>query len=264
METNTPPKGSRDDIHILFGSRVTGVSNIVPGLILVGIGALFLLDNMHIIHAVSWFAYWPVILVAIGLVQLVDASHTGGRIAGAVLMGLGGLFLADNLGYLTFRVEDLWPLILIGVGLMMLWNRSHWGWRGVEGRTRGWVYGKWKDAMGDDTDMRGFVREAVIFSGGKRVVTSQEFAGGRITAMFGGLTLDLRGAGMAGDSALLNLSAIYGGVSVKVPATWDVEMRGAGIFGGYSDRTLHPPATPGTKRLIVRGAAIFGGVDVKN
>ena len=263
METNNPPKDSRDDIHILFGSRVTGVCNIVPGLILVGIGALFLLDNMHIIHAVSWFAYWPVILVAIGLVQLVDASHTGGRIAGAVLMGLGGLFLADNLGYLTFRVEDLWPLILIGVGLMMLWNRSHWGWRQVQGRRRNWVYGKWCDSA-PDVDNLGFVREANIFGGSKRVVTSQDFVGGHVSAIFGGGVMDLTGAAIAGDSASLHVAVIFGGITVKVPATWNVEMRGAGIFGGLSDRSIHPPASAGAKRLVIKGAAIFGGVDVRN
>ena len=72
----------------------------IPGLVLVAIGALFLLDNLHIVHVSTWFAYWPVILIAIGLVKLVDSTHTGGHIAGGVLMAVGGLFLADNLGYL--------------------------------------------------------------------------------------------------------------------------------------------------------------------
>jgi hypothetical protein len=263
MEINNKQKGVPDDVHIVFGSRVTGVSNIIPGLILVGIGALFLLGNLHIIPAIHWFDYWPVILIAVGLVQLIDASATSGRIMGATLLGLGGLFLADNLGYLSFQVGDLWPLILIAVGVTMLWNRTHWGWRAVEGRSRGWVYGKWAHPT-PDTDTRGFVHEAAIFSGGKRVITSQEFVGGHVTAIFGGLVLDLRGADIKGDAARLNVAAIWGGMTVKVPPTWEVDMRGTGIFGGMSDRTIHPPAGLATKRLIVKGAAMFGGVDVRN
>jgi hypothetical protein len=41
-------------------------------------------------------------------------------------------------------------------------------------------------------------------------------------------------------------------------------MRGAGVFGGYSDQTIHPPITSETKRLIVKGGAVFGGVTFKN
>jgi hypothetical protein len=41
-------------------------------------------------------------------------------------------------------------------------------------------------------------------------------------------------------------------------------MKGAGVFGGYSDQTMHPPITPETKKLIVKGGAVFGGVTIKN
>jgi hypothetical protein len=41
-------------------------------------------------------------------------------------------------------------------------------------------------------------------------------------------------------------------------------VEGTGVFGGYSDETIHPPMTPETKRLIVKGGAVFGGVVVKN
>jgi hypothetical protein len=41
-------------------------------------------------------------------------------------------------------------------------------------------------------------------------------------------------------------------------------VRGAGVFGGFADHTIHPPSSPDMKRLIVRGAAVFGGVTFKN
>src|SRR3954471_18713987 len=96
----------------------------VPAIVLIGIGALFLLNNLHIIYVREILRYWPVILIAVGIVKLVDSSDGSGRAGGAVLVGVGGVFLARSLGYLDVGVGDLWPLILIAVGLMMLFERT--------------------------------------------------------------------------------------------------------------------------------------------
>jgi hypothetical protein len=276
MEPNHDPRNpeSQDQRPIRMG----GMPGLTPGVILIGIGALFLLDNLHIVHVSAWVNYWPVILIAIGLVQLVDSSYTGGRIAGGVMLGVGGLFLADNLGYLRFNVWDLWPLILIGVGVTMLWNRTSWGsqdwynrryrmrarWRERMGRGGPWA-GWGMDPFAGGTAFSGdTLHEFAMFGGSRRIVTAQDFRGGRVACFFGGVNLDLTGANMAGNAAVLDISAVYGGATVRVPTSWSVEARGAGIFGGFVDQTVHPPAGPDTKRLIVKGAAVFGGVTFKN
>jgi len=251
----------------------------IPGLILVGIGVLFLLDNLHIVRIHDWFDYWPVILIAVGLVQLVDSSYTGGRVIGGILAGLGGLFLADNLGYLKFNIWDLWPLALIGVGLMMLWKRTTWGAQDCWWGPRFRLYGRWRErtgrrgpfaGWGPDQFSRGtfftsnVLHEFALFGGSRRTVTAQDFRGGRVSAVFGGVNLDLTGANMAGNTAVIEMSTVYGGATVRIPTSWNLEVRGAGIFGGFSDETVHPPNTPEMKHLIVRGAAVFGGVTFKN
>src|ERR1039457_1280657 len=124
MENNNPRQpGDPDNRRMLVGIHM-GTSHIAGGLILVAIGVLFLLGNLNIVHGTYWIAYWPVILIVIGLVQLVDSTSSSGRVGGGIMLVVGGLFLADNLGYINFPIWDLWPLILIGVGLMMLWNRA--------------------------------------------------------------------------------------------------------------------------------------------
>jgi hypothetical protein len=238
-----------------------GAHAFIPGMVLVGIGALFLLDNLHIVHAGSFFEYWPVILIAVGLVQVVDATYSSRRVVGACLMAAGGLFLADNLGFINFRLDDLWPLILIGVGLMMLWNRMGWGsdvWGG--GNYTGFGMGRFRSQAFDGAALHEFA----MFGGSKRIVTAQDFHGGHVSCVFGGINVDLTGAGMAGNYAEINVSAVYGGIVVRIPPTWSAEVRGAGIFGGFSDNTIHPPVTPDMKRLIVKGGAVFGGVTIKN
>jgi hypothetical protein len=277
MEPNNNPREPQRQDQGGFPSG--GSHALIPGLILVGIGALFLLGNLGLIHANSWFEYWPVILIAVGLVKLVDSNYPGGRVIGAVVLGVGGAILADNLGYIN--VANLWPLILIGVGLFMIWNRTtgreegfwgsrpypNWGWahRGWARRDwahRGWGSGQpWSSSSSYGPNM---VNEFAMFGVSRRVVTNPDFQGGHINCIFGGVNLDLTGANMTGATAVLHVSALYGGISVRVPTSWDVEVRGTGLFGSFVDHTVHPPSSPDTKRLIVRGGAIFGGVTIKN
>ena len=227
-------------------------SGLVPGLILVGIGALFFLNNLHIIYAREWIAYWPAILIAAGIVKLVDSSFTGGRVAGGVLIGLGALLLAKNFGYVDIRTRDLWPLILIGVGVLLLLQRAS-----VVATGHPW--------HAPITSQENTLKLDAFFGGGKRKVTAQDFQGGRISAIFGGYELDFRKAGMAGDSAILEVDAVFGGAEIKIPETWTADVQGNGIFGAFTDETEHAQnGLPGTKTLIVRGSAVFGGVVVKN
>jgi hypothetical protein len=112
---------------------------------------------------------------------------------------------------------------------------------------------------------REWLQEAAIFSGGKRTVKG-DFKGGKLECIFGGFDINMRQAGMSADFAELEVNAIFGGAEIKVPESWEVVMRGAGIFGGFNDETAHPDpaAHPNPKRLILKGAAIFGGVEIKN
>jgi hypothetical protein len=221
---------------------------LVPAIVLIGIGALFLLNNLHIVYAREILRYWPAIVIAVGIVKLVDSSDTSGRAAGGVIVGVGAILMARSLGYLDVSIGELWPLILIGAGLMMLFERT------------GFQIGeKWK---GGATG----TKESAIFSGGKRVINDQNFTGAKYDAVFGGFELDLRKADIAGNEAVLELNAVFGGIEAKIPESWSVVVKGAGVFGAFQDSTIQPDPRifPNPKRLVLKGGAVFGGVEVKN
>ena len=154
----------------------------------------------------------------------------------------------------------MWPLVLIGLGVLLLFQRAQWHVRLPNGPI---TVGPGFRASNSST--ANTVKVDAVFSGGKRIMTTPDFRGGEIVAVFGGIELDLRQAGIAGESAILEVNAIFGGVEIRIPADWSASVEGVGIFGGFGDNTLQPdPRNPAVKRLIVRGAAIFGGVDVKN
>jgi hypothetical protein len=195
------------------------------------------------------FRYWPAILIAVGIVKLVDSSDNSGRAGGGLLVGLGAVFLAQSLGFLNIHFWDLWPLILIAIGLGMLFEGNLALHVGIKGRTS-----------------TGGKKESAVFSGGKRVINDQNFRGAKYDAVFGGFEIDLRRANMMEEEAVLELNAVFGGIEVRVPESWSVDIKGAGVFGAFQDSTTQPDPRifPSPKRLIVKGGAVFGGVELKN
>ncbi|MGA2037692.1 MAG: DUF5668 domain-containing protein [Bryobacteraceae bacterium] len=223
----------------------------IPALILIAVGAIFFLNNLNIIRFHDIFEYWPVALIAWGIFKTVDQPDAKDKVVGGILIGIGGVLLSINLGILHMGWGDLWPLILIAVGVLMLTDR-------LAGTGTDW------GAMFNRRANK--LNESAVFWGGKRVITDSDFQGGKIECVFGGFDIDLRGATMLGDSAVLKVDAVFGGAEIKVPTDWEVVMKGSGVFGGFVDETKHPDRrlNPNPKRLIVKGGAVFGGVGIKN
>jgi predicted membrane protein len=220
----------------------------VPAIVLIGIGGLFLLNNLHIVQAREILRYWPAIVIAVGIVKLVDSADSRGRAGGAVIVGVGSIFMARSLGYLDIGIGDMWPLILIGIGIVMLFDRTN------------------LFQIGEKVRSSSGAKEAAVFSGGKRTITDQNFTGAKYEAVFGGYEIDLRNADILGDTAEMELNAVFGGIDVKVPVSWSVVLKGTGVFGAFEDSTAQPDPRlfPNPKKLVVKGGAVFGGVEIKN
>jgi hypothetical protein len=220
----------------------------VPAIILISVGAIFLLHNLHIVVAGEIFRYWPAVLIALGIAKLVDSQDTGGRIGGGILTAIGAIFLAKGFWYPDLSIWQLWPVVPIAIGIGLLFE-TDLAWH-----------------VGIKVHDRAGLKESAVFSGGKRVIVDQNFRGAKYDAVFGGFELDLRRAQIVEDAAVLDLNAVFGGIEVKVPESWSVVMKGAGVFGGYVDSTTQPDPRiyPNPKRLICKGGAVFGGVEIKN
>lgn len=230
-------------------ARVT--PQVVFGLGIIAIGVILLLHNMDILYARSYLSYWPVILILIGIASALQPSGSAGRWVGLVLLILGVLLLLDNLYIIDFYLWDYWPLLLILAGLAML--RASRRPRGAQ------PLGAPPQAGAEGSSVRGFA-----LLGGQHIVsTNSDFQGGNVTAILGGCKVDLRGAAIKSDRALLDLFAFWGGIEVLIPNTWAVQLEGFPILGGFDDKT-HPNPQGERRTLIIRGTAIMGGIEVKN
>jgi predicted membrane protein len=103
---------------------------------------------------------------------------------------------------------------------------------------------------------------SALLGGFQRRIVSQDFKGGEVTAIMGGVELDLRQASITSGDAVINVFAMCGGITIKVPPDWSVVLQGTPILGGFDERTNAPHDS--TKRLVIKGYAIMGGLDVKN
>jgi predicted membrane protein len=220
---------------------------LVPALVLIALGVVFFLTENHIVEAWDIWKFWPLVLVIAGVAK-VSLRSPGRQVEGWVLIGVGLLFLASSLGLLRIAPHLLWPAILIGVGVTLLFRALPYSSEPSDVQLRA-------PSEGENFTM---------FGGAELNMSGQEFQGTAITAVFGGYNLDLRKSIMKSDRAIVEATAVFGGIELRVPATWNVVMQGAPIFGGYSDETLHPEPASNAPQLIIRGAAVFGGIAVKN
>ena len=225
------------------GFRITG--QLVLGVSIAVLGVLFTLDNLHILRAREVLRFWPVALIAIGLVHVSQAKTAAGTVGGGVWILVGTVLLGGRLGFFHANIFSLWPLILVLVGARIVWQT-----------TAG-------DRAVDQGDAGATVSAIAVMGGFERRITSHEFRGGEITAFMGGGKLDLRDAMPAGGQAVINVFAMMGGFEILVPETWRVISEVTPFMGGIEDksRTSSLPTSP---TLILRGFMMMGGVTIKN
>ncbi len=247
METNGDYRDERrplrhDRQHSANNRILIGVMLVLAGLFLVIRNTGLFPDFIdHVIFS------WPMLLVAIGLVITLGGSE---KTAGVIVMAVGGFFLIPTIFRETFHAYNLfWPSIFVIIGVILIVSR-HKGWNSVTSRgTSG-------------TDFIDFVN---IFGGGDRRIVSENFKGGKVTCIFGGMELDLTKAKLAPGKNEIEIACIFGGATIIVPDNWFVSIEVTPILGGFTDsRKLTGGGTAGqTSQLVLKGAVIFGGGELK-
>ena len=234
--------------YFLSGRFILGVAAILFGVIL-------LLDNLDFVDAHQYLRFWPVVLIALGAARLAyPCTGRSSWFVGGTLILVGTIMLLHTLGVGEIGFSDIWPLILVLIGGSLI--------LGSAGRTKA------SPRMGSPVqdaakDAHSSVNGVAILGGFQRSENSQEFQGGDLMAIMGGCEIDLRQAAIAADEASIDTFAMWGGIKIKVPQTWNVILHGFPFLGGFDDKTVKP-SDPSAKRLVIRGTAIMGGVEITN
>ncbi len=230
--------------------RGSAEQRLVFGAVLAFLGVVFLLDNFHVFDARAVLSFWPVALIAIGGIKLMQSSQPGGQLVGGILASIGVVWTLSNMGLIGLRWRDWWPLLLIAAGGLVIYRGQsrHQEHTNADGSTSETLHDNRMDLT-------------AIMSGNQVKVDTQDFRGGDVTAIMAGVEMDFRGASIQGD-ATLNVLIAMGGLDMKVPPDWSVTVKGIPLLGGIEDKSVPPPNPQ--KRLIITGVLIMGGIQIKN
>jgi len=225
-------------------ARIRISAQLIAGLLLAGLGVLFTLDNLHIVHAREVLRYWPAVLLLVGTSQVLQARSLAGMIGGSIWLLIGAVLLGERL-HLISNVFRYWPLLLVVIGGYVAWQSFN----------RGEV----KPAEGAER-----ISAVSILGGVDRRVTSSKFQGADLTAFMGGGKIDLRDAiAPVGGEAIIDVTAVMGGYEIKIPESWNAVVEIVPFMGGYEDKTHHP-SDLSAPRLRVRGFVMMGGIEIRN
>ena len=221
------------------------------GVLLLLVGAVLILNNFNVIpfHIPYYVFSWKMILIVIGLFLILIKGKNS---EGFVLISIGGVFLAMDIFNISFRdVGGFWPIVLVLVGIGLLIRNAS-----SSGSTTG-------DEKKNNYD---YIDEVTIFGGTKKMINSQEFRGGKTTAMFGGTEIILQNAIPVPEGAVVDVFTMFGGTEFIVPSDWEVKIEATAILGGIDDKraVIGNTSTEPRKTLIIKGFVMFGGVDVKS
>lgn len=223
-------------------------SRILWGVFLVALGAVWTLNALNVTAINVFFdGWWTLFIIIPSLVSLFTERE---KVWSIICLLAGVLLLLAAQNVITY--DMLWKLILpvavILVGLSLIFKTT---------------FDRKVIAGIREADAQGGVKRSctAAFSGQKLDCAGQTFEGAELTAVFGGIDCDLRGAIIPHD-AVIDLSCVFGGVDVFLPPTVNVQCSTTSIFGGVSQKQ-HQNLDTNTVTVYIRGTCVFGGAEVK-
>lgn len=227
-------------------SRYRSGPKVVFGLFLIAVGLHATLDNLGFALDLERFTdYWPVFIILVGALKL----RAGNLHSGLFVMFLGGVLLWPAFLPATDRREFLqehWPLLMIAFGVLLVLRSFGAVPRGT--------------TAANDAPL---VNAFAVLSTQRLQLTSQDFRGGDLAAFLGGCEIDLTKAKLSAEGAVIGMSAFWGGINIKVPPHWIVDLQTLTVMGASEDKAHQDAASTGP-RLVVKGFVMMGGLEINN
>lgn len=110
------------EVHMAEQSKSRLGGQLFLGMLLIGIGLLFLADNFYYLDIGPIWRYWPFILVLIGVQHLFTSRDRDGIGSGVWFIFIG-LWLFVSLNHVWgLGFGDSWPFLIIAWGVSTIWK----------------------------------------------------------------------------------------------------------------------------------------------
>ena len=223
-------------------------TKILWGLVLVAVGVILGLNAMGVTNIELLFdGWWTLFIIVPCFVGLFSPGDKTGDLIG-LLVGVFLLLCAQNVLDYAMLWKLALPVIVVLIGLRL-------------------IFGSFRDPQQEKiikelkSNGKDLKNGFAAFSDTDLNFNGEPFEGAELTAVFGGVKCDLRGASMSGD-VVIKASAIFGGIDLIVPEGVDVKVQSLCLFGGVSNK--HPqPAAQSLVTVYVDATCVFGGMDIR-
>jgi len=230
------------------------LSNVLWGLFFIAIGVGIAGNVMNIWDFEVFFeGWWTLFIIIPCFISMIQSGFGVGSTMGFIIGVL--LFMYYRIDF-NFHIRNLIvPVIFIFIGLRIMFPiafRKHPQFFEQNNNVDG--------SKGPTNSGAGRTEYSAVFSSNRIHITDQ-FYGTTVSAVFGGLVLDLREAVIQNDVEV-NASAVFGGIDIYLPNGVKVKSNNVPIFGGVSNKAQQT-TDPTAPTIYLNATCMFGGIDIK-
>jgi len=220
--------------------------NLLWGLVFITLGIIIALNTLGIAQINIFFnGWWTLFIIIPCLISFIKGPS---RMASFIGLVIGIAFLLCAQGIITFSIirKLIIPFILIMIGLGFLF--------------KDFFNSKINEKI-KTLNKSGLKEYAATFGENRVDMSNEVFEGADLTAVFGGVDLNLVNSEIK-DEKIVNATAIFGGITIKVPQNVNVKVKSTAIFGGV-DNKVKNIKQDNMPTIYVNAFCMFGGVDIK-
>ncbi len=233
-----------------------GTGKVLGGIVLLIVGVVLFARQLGA-DLPYWLFRWEMFLIVLGV--FMGAKESFRRNGWIVLVLIGSFFLIDDLIIDIRLIKFFWPTVILILGATMIlapnrkkrwdrWNKRHENFD--------------REPVNNTND---FIDSTAVLGGVKKNIVSKDFKGGEIFNVFGGTEIDLSQSDINGVVEL-EITQVFGGTKLILPAHWEVKSEITAVLGGIEDKRKNLSALniADGKVLILRGTSVLGGIDIKS
>ena len=211
--------------------------NLFWGIVLIVVGILFLGRNMNWWNFSIFFeGWWTLFLIVPSIISLVRKESMGTSFL-ILVLGVFMLLASQNVIDWSTIWKVFLPIIIMVVGLSIIFGNRKVKTKKVRGNAKEYV---------------------AIFSGVDEVINKIE-NDFKMTAVFGGIELDMRDVTLDSD-LVIDCFTLFGGIDIRLPKDVVVKVNGLPIFGGVENKYRNNHEAKVT--VYINHTTICGGVNL--
>ncbi len=235
------------------------VKGVFWGLVLVIIGVIITLNALEIDLGLEVFfkGWWTLFIIVPCAIEFFTEKNKFGSSIG-ILIGVGLLLAARDIITFGQFFKLILPVLLIILGLYVIFRTF------VTKPCADSKENVVTENTSQDTKTTGNAgaNYSAIFTGEDVKFDGQRFEGTALTALFGGVECDLRGAVIDHD-VTITATAIFGGVDIMLPTDIRLHIDSSAAFLGGVSNQFRTTADASSPVITIRPTCVFGGIDIK-